>query len=416
MQEAGEPMRANELRIKPAPQRFCHLIPGISGTKDGWRGIEKVIRKSVIDGHSYQNVQVHDSSVSVNTPNPNHFGVMAESFIQDLELAKETDGKVDIIVTSLGTNDVMRVLKIIEDQHPENLQFLRLFLISPWGLVKPGDRQHPRELMHGLVEGADSLYRFGKLLKGIMTKGDDMVFLAHQAILPVGVDPLILTKALTKAYSSRAQKIEGSPEMTTLDTSTLRDRSKNNLNLMKEADRERLEKIDGEITELLSLGLNGEKWIGRFKELNKRRAKIIGSYIWKFFDATGKDEIEPNASERTNSEKKVRGMIGNLAISLSNNLGPIFKSTFGTDYLQMIHLMEMGVPIHFIAGEFDPIVKPGQYERFIGEYKNKGAKPVAITGLTWGHIDSYSLNQEALAKAVNEVIQISLATPISQPS
>jgi hypothetical protein len=391
MQEGVETMRLGESKRDISPQRFCHLIPGISATADVWKGIEKVMKKSEIQGHTYDDVLVHDSSVSLSSHDPKHFDKIAGVFSQNLETAIKTNGTVDVVTTSLGTSDVLRVIDRMFQQkkyNEDDLKHLRLFLISPWGLV------------HGWSEGASSVFRFGRLCKQLgLVGGDEMGFLSFQSIAPSGVNLTELTNAISLAYPERIEEIKGYEAVQTMEeTDSFKEQSKKNLDLMEPQDRQDLENIDKQIGEALIRKSDDEKWRNHFKYLNKRRGEIIKPYVWKFFEDPEKVE-----TQRT---------FGQLAVSLAKhpvsafkNYASLFKSTFGGDYQKMIQLMEQGVSIHFIAGELDLIVQARQYEEFMAHFQGKGKKPKAVTGKGWTHISPYSTNQESLIKAMNIMLK-----------
>ena len=405
MQEPTAP----EMPIRIAPKRFIHFIPGITGTERPKGTLNEALVKARKDDQQnnqplYHEVHTYDSSVSEKGYDSKHFKTIAAAILGNLKEAKETNGQVDILTTSLGTTDLMQIFKVIETddpeffKQPENVRALRLILISPWGLVQGLSEESFSTLRFGelvkqrekIAETFSLVMRFGGLLKEMIIKdGDEMGILSLQMIKPKDIDPAILTSAVTSTYQERAQKIEDQQTVETLDAEGLEEQSKVYVNKLKPADQVKLLGIDSQISSAISL----ENW-KQLKILLKSRGTLLHSYIWNILQGKEIDAVQPvNLSESTRS-------IGQLAISFFKNAPSIIKSTMtGEVYQKLITLRDAGVSINFFLPEFDQIVLAQDISKFI-ETSEEEKKPEVRNVLSGTHTSLYSLNLQALIDAI----------------
>ncbi|MBI2641824.1 hypothetical protein HYW87_04515 [Candidatus Roizmanbacteria bacterium] len=381
-----EPIPSSETAT---PLRVCHLIPGISGTAKHWSRLEQALERSKL----YDQIYIHDSSVSQKGYNPNHFRTLGELFLDNIEAVKQRGGSLDVLATSLATTDLEGVFKVIEREthdpnffaKPENAQALRLILISPWGFVE------------SISEAFSSIQRFGGLLKEMGTKGgDEMGIMSLQLVKPKEVNESMLADALTETYPERVQKIEDQPEVSTLDISELERQSEDYFKRLKSKDQTDLQKVDLLIQDAVT-----EKNWSELKKLLRQRGIVLYPYIWNVLQGKEIDDAEP-----VDFSKSMR-LGGQLGISFLKRAPAIIQSTLlGKPYQRLLELMRAGASVNFLIPEFDQIVPARDIEDFINlslvqGKKDKESRALNLKSTT--HVSSYSMNQVALVNALRQL-------------
>lgn len=333
--------------LNTSPKNFCYLIPGITGTKEGWKSIKQVLEKPNEKGISYQDIRAFDSSATRKPHDPDHYKKMANSFLEDFKVAKDSGGTLDFVITSLGTVDLDQMFQIIEKtdpqffMKPENIRALRLTLIAPWGFTK------------GIKEALSSTKGFVELLSKVGT-GEETGLISLHTILPTGIDTKTLANAMGEAYSNRRQKTNNFTPLHTLENEDFQKQSEEYRQKLTPTDRDKLESIDQDLAKAIK-----EKNWGDFRANINKRGKLLQTYEDNLL--FGKEINAPPVDIAELKRKETQ-----FYLSLAKNFGTVFGSTIcGEPYKRISQLTKQGCVINFIIPEYDLLVSGEKIAKFV---------------------------------------------------